>query len=99
MTKKFPRVATDEDMPAPPMTVSEAVKHGSRIEQLVAMRRVAAAAIDAPETPPRELKSLMISVNAFSKEIEALEAQEHEAAEEALRATTTVDERWRPEAI
>lgn len=99
MTKKFPRVATDEDAPAPPMTVSEAVKHGSRMDQLVAMRRVAAAAIDSPETPPRELKSLMISVNAFSKEIEALEKQEQEAAEEASKGGVTKDERWRPEAI
>lgn len=99
MTKKSLRVATDEDVPAPPLTVAEAVLHGSRMDQLVAMRRIAAAAIDSPETSPRDLKALMLSVNEFSKEIEQLRASLAEEVRDAEVSSGVVSTKWRPEAI
>lgn len=83
MTIPTLRVASDDDEPRPPMTVSEAVLSGSRLDQLVAMRRVAADAIDAADTSPRDLKALMISVNDFSKEIEDLRTLEGERVRDA----------------
>lgn len=99
MPKKPLRVATEEDVPAPPMTVSEAVKHGSRLDQLTAMQRVAAAAIDSPETSPVALKALMLSVNEFSKEIEQLRASQAEEVRDAEVSSGAVSTKWRPEAI
>ena len=99
MPKKPLRVATDEDVPAPPLTVAEAVLHGSRMDQLVAMRRIAAAAIDSPDTSPRDLKALMLSVNEFSKEIEQLRASLAEELRDAEVSSGAVSTKWRPEAI
>lgn len=99
MPKKPLRVATDEDVPAAPLSVSEAVLHGSRLDQLVAMRRIAADAIDSPDTSPRDLKALMLSVNEFSKEIEQLRASLAEEARDAEVSNGAVSTKWRPEAI
>ncbi|MCC3277523.1 hypothetical protein LJ753_16790 [Arthrobacter sp. zg-Y20] len=99
MPEKYPRVATADDVPAPPLTVAEAVLRGSRLDQLVAMRRIAAAAIDSPETSPRDLKALMLSVNEFSKEIEQLRASLAEEARDAEVANGVISTKWRPEAI
>ena len=99
MPKKPLRVATDEDAPAPPLTVAEAVLHGSRMDQLVAMRRIAAAAIDSPDTSPRDLKALMLSVNEFSKEIEQLRASLAEEVRDAEVSSGAVSTMLRPEAI
>lgn len=99
MTKQFPGAATDDDLPAPPLTVAEAVLHGSRMDQLIAMRRIAAAAIDSPDTSPRDLKALMLSVNDFSKEIEQLRASQAEEVRDAEVSSGAVSTKWRPEAI
>lgn len=99
MPKKPLRVATEEDAPAPPRTVAEAVLHGSRMDQLVAMRRIAAEAIDSPETSPRDLKALMISVNDFSKEIEQLRAAQAEEVRDAEVQSGSISTAWRIEAI
>lgn len=99
MPKKSLRVASDDDLPRPPMTVSEAVTSGSRIDQLIAMRRIAADAIDDTDTAPRDLKALMISVNDFSKEIDELRAIQAEEALDAEAYDGNVSTAWRPEAI
>lgn len=98
-TKKPLRVATDADAPSAPMGVTEAVLGGSRLDQLVAMRHVAAKAIDSEDTRPTDLKALMISVNDFSKEIEELRAVESERARDAEVGSGNVSTAWRPEAI
>ena len=99
MPRKSLRVATEDDAPPSPLSVSEAILTGSRLEQLVAMRRVAGAAIDHPDTSPRDLKALMLSVNEFSKEIEELRALEAEQARDAEVQSGSISTAWRPEAI
>lgn len=65
-------------------TVSAA---GSRLDELRAMRVVLAKAIDAPETPARELSPLVRRLQELSVDIESLEAIEAEQREtESTRA-------------
>lgn len=58
-----------------PPTVSKAK---TRLEEMIAMRHVLAAAIDAPDTPARELSPLVRRLTELSELIESLEAREAE---------------------
>lgn len=69
------RVVADGES-APPMNVSDAAAHGTRLDELRAMRRVLAAHIDNENTLARDLASLMRQAREVSKEIEELEAVE-----------------------
>ena len=69
-------------------TVSEAE---SRLDELRAMRVVLAKAIDAPETPARELSPLVRRLSELSEDIEKLEAREAEAKDDN-RARSLIDE-------
>lgn len=51
----------------------------TRLQELQAMRRVLAAAIDAPDTPARELSPLVRRLEELGVAIEDLEARERDA--------------------
>ena len=93
------RAATDEDQPAPTWTISEAAEHGSQLDQLHALRRRIAAALDSDSTLARDLASLSKRMMEISKEIEQLEAQEKEEARDAEVSDGNINTAWRPEAI
>ena len=66
-------------------TVSEAE---SRLDELRAMRVVLARAIDAPETPARELSPLVRRLSELAVDIESLEAREAEQRRDEERRET-----------
>lgn len=66
------------DERAAPTTVAGASEHGTRLDELRAMRRVLAAHIDNDQTLARDLAALMRQAREISKEIEGLELQEAE---------------------
>lgn len=77
-------------------SVLEAAEGGSRIDELVQMRRVIARALDNENTAARDLASLSKRQIEISREIDALERQ---AKEEAEESAVTADEAWSAEAI
>lgn len=74
----------------------EAATEGSRLDELVQIRKVIARAIDNENTSPRDLAALSRRQIEISKEIEALKRQ---AAEEASDGAISEDEAWSEEAI
>lgn len=91
--------AVSENERREPATVSEAAMQGDRLAELKAMRRVIARALDSDRTLARDLASLSRRQMELGKEIEALEAEQAEAAHEAEVASGEVSTAWRPEAI
>lgn len=71
-------------------TVSEAE---SRLDELRAMRVVLAKAIDAPDTPARELSPLVRRLQELSEDIEKLEVRQFEDLKEKER-TSSEDTPW-----
>lgn len=102
MARAHLRVATPgEQAPAAakvaPLTVSQAAAAGSRLEELQAMRRRVASAIDDPNTPARDLAALTRRQIEMGKEIEAI--QTAAAQEEHERTAASADEDWDASAI
>ncbi|MBF6291814.1 hypothetical protein IU454_08045 [Nocardia farcinica] len=91
-------VADDERPPAPdkPKTILEAAESGSRLEELQAMRRRIAQALDNPGTPARDLAALSRRQLEIGKEIEAIQIAEHE---DYSVIANTDDEDWDESAI
>lgn len=89
----------EPDERAAPSTVTDAADHGSRLDELRAMRRVLAAHIDSDQTLARDLAPLMRQAREISKEIESMEIQatEDQAGEDADNGAS--DAVWRPQAI
>ena len=56
-----------------------------RLAEAIAMRAVLAAALDAPETPARELPPLVRRMTELSELIESLEAREAEQRRDEKR--------------
>jgi hypothetical protein len=72
-------VKADEKLePKRPRTILEAAEHGSRIEELRAMRRRLARALDDPNTAARDLAALSRRQLEIGKEIEAIVVSEDE---------------------
>ena len=71
-------------------TVSKAK---GRLEELIAMRAVMAKALDAEDTPARELPALVRRMIECSELIESLEARQFEDLKEKER-TSTEDTPW-----
>ena len=91
-------VAPDET--APPATMSDAIRTGSRLDELKAMHRVLAAHIDSENTLARDLAPLMRQAREISLEIESLETQKSERqAEQEDDFNGASHSEWRPEAI
>lgn len=92
--------AVRPDEKAPPVTMSNAIRSGSRLDELKAMHRVLAAHIDSENTLARDLAPLMRQAREISKEIESLEEREAEREEyEGGVILGSGDAEWRPEAI
>lgn len=91
------RAVTDVDKPVRKiLSILEAAEFGSRLDELVAMRRRIAKALDSDDTSPRDLSSLSRRQIEISKEIDALKKQ---LDEEATHDADTSDEEWSEEAI
>ena len=91
------RVVGPDEKPARVIrSVEEASEFGTRVDELVQMRRVIARAIDNENTSPRDLAALSRRQIEISKEIEALRRQQQE---EANGAGSVVDEAFDAEAI
>ena len=72
-------------------TVSKAE---GRLEELVAMRAVMAKALDAEDTPARELPALVRRMIECSELIESLEAREAEAKAKEKERASSDDTPW-----
>lgn len=100
MASKKPHLRAAEEGEAPQeLSVSDAAARGSRLEELIAMRRVIARHIDNEQTAARDLAALSRRQMELSKEIEAEKARVAREAEEASNVEHVSDEEWRPEAI
>ncbi|HEX6458793.1 MAG TPA: hypothetical protein VF032_07740 [Thermoleophilaceae bacterium] len=91
--RKNLRAVSADEKPEPktPKTILEAAEAGSRIEELRAMRRRIARALDDPNTPARDLAALSRRQLEIGKEIEAIMIAEDE--EHSVVAQTD-DEVW-----
>ena len=90
-----------EDVPLDPpkrsfASVLEAAEEGTRLDELVQMRRVIARALDSTATTPTAIAALTLRLTGISKEIEA--AKRHDK-EESDAGGTSEDEAWDDEAI
>lgn len=97
-TRKSPlRVVEADEAPSRKISsVLEAAEQGSRLDELMQIRKVIARALDNENTSPRDLASLSRRQIEISKEIEALRRQ---ASEEASDAANIEDEELDVEAI
>lgn len=77
--------------PKRPKTILESAENGSRIDELKAMRRRLAKAMDDPNTPARDLAALSRRQLEIGREIEAIEVAEDE--DKSVIAQTD-DEAW-----
>lgn len=84
MAKPLRAVADDEKAPAKaPTTVVGALEHGTRRDELVAMRLRIGKAIDDPNIRGADLAALSRRLLEIGKEIDAMDAAaEQEAAED-----------------
>lgn len=97
MPRRVPlRDATNEAPPKKPLTVTDAASIGTHKDLLVAMRARVATAVQDPNTPARDLAALTRRLMEIAKDIEAIDAQEREEAEELADAP---DEDWSEAAI
>ena len=97
MPRRAPlRDATNEAPPKKPLTVTDAASIGTHTDLLVAMRARVATAVQDPNTPARDLAALTRRLMEIAKDIEAMDAQEREEAEELADAP---DEDWSEAAI
>ena len=93
------RAAGENEKPPPAKdikSVLDAAEHGSRLDELIQMRRVIARALDNENTSPRDLAALSRRQIEISREIEALKRQQSEEAESSDAAE---DDEWSEEAI
>ncbi|WP_052372642.1 hypothetical protein [Nocardia otitidiscaviarum] len=94
---KLRAVAPDETATRDaPKTILQAAEDGSRLEELQAMRRRIARALDDPNTAARDLAALSRRQLEISKEIEAIQIAEDE--DHSVIANTD-DEDWDESAI
>lgn len=94
MTSKTPlRAVVDGEKVTPALskTILQAAEDGSRIDELKAMRRRLARAMDDPNTPARDLAALSRRQLEIGKEIEAIVVSEDEDHSVVVNAD---DEDW-----
>lgn len=91
--KTLRAVAPDEkpEPPKRPCSILEAAEQGSRIEELRAMRRRIARAMDDMNTPARDLAALSRRQLEIGREVEAIVISEDE---EHSVVVQTADEAW-----
>jgi hypothetical protein len=94
MTRKSPLRAVDPDETPEaqgPRTILQAAELGSRLDELKAMRRRIARAMDDPNTPARDLAALSRRQLEIGREVEAIVIAEDE---DHSVVVTTNDETW-----
>ena len=97
VAKRPLRAVGDDEKPVVKITsVLEAADEGTRLDELVQLRRVIARACDNENTSPRDLAALSRRQIEISKEIEALRRQQ---SEEDSDAANIADEEFDAEAI
>lgn len=91
--RKTLRAVTPDEKPAPkrPASILEAAELGSRLEELRAMRRRIAKAMDDVNTPARDLAALSRRQLEIGREIEAIVVAEDEDHSVVVNAD---DEAW-----
>lgn len=92
---KLRAVGADERPMVAVESVTDAVEFGSRVDELVQMRKVVARAIDTTASA-RDLAALTKRLTEISKEIDVLRKQEREEADDGA---VSGDEEWSAEAI
>ena len=91
-TKRLRAVkAGEKSQPAKRPTILEAAEAGSRLEELKAMRRRIAQALDDPNTPARDLAALSRRQLEIGREVEAIVIAEDEDHSVVVSAD---DEAW-----
>ena len=90
-TRKPLRAVTADEVREPPKSILDAAEQGSRIEELRAMRRRLARAMDDPNTPARDLAALSRRQLEIGREIEAIVVSEDEDHSVVVNAD---DEVW-----
>ncbi len=93
------RVATTDDIPAPPKSLTEAIESGDRLDELKAMRRILVAHMESENALTRDVPPLVRQVRELSKEIESLELRAAEEEVEVLADNGSTDAVWKPTAI
>lgn len=97
MTRKSPlRAVAPDEKSSKPSSILEAAERGSRIEELGAMRRRIARAMDDPNTPARDLAALSRRQLEVGREIEAIVIAEDE---ERSVVSNRGEEDWDEDAI
>lgn len=91
------RLATPDDVPVAPLSLSEAISKGNRLDELKALRVILVAHISGENTLARDLAALTRQLMAISKEIEELELADK--PDELGKAADTDDERFDPRAV
>lgn len=85
------RVVAPDERREVPKSILEAAEQGSRLEELRAMRRRLAVALDDPNTPARDLAALSRRQLEIGREIEAIVVAEDEDHSVVVNAD---DEAW-----
>lgn len=97
MARAFKVVGPDDESEGDGIvSVFDAGERGSRMDELVQIRRIIARALDEPSTPARELAPLTRRYSEVSNEIESLRS---EWAEEARDSEVSDDEKFSASAI
>lgn len=84
------------------MTLSDAISDGTRLDELRAIRRILVSHMEHEDTLARDLAALTRQMREISKEIETLEVQERESAQEKRDDDSSGSARgevWKLEAI
>jgi hypothetical protein len=91
--RKTLRAVAPDEKPEPvrPSTILEAAEAGSRLEELRAMRRRIAKALDDVNTPARDLAALSRRQLEIGREVEAIEVTDDEDRSVVVNAD---DEAW-----
>lgn len=89
--RKPPLRAVTADEKAKPKSILEAAELGSRLEELRAMRRRLARALDDPNTPARDLAALSRRQLEIGREISAILIAEDEDHSVVVNSS---DEAW-----
>lgn len=83
MAKQFRVIDPDDDpISVDIVSVLDAGERGTRLDELVQLRRILARAIDDPQTPAKELSPLSRRYSEVSSEIHSLKKRELEEAED-----------------
>ncbi|GAB3192125.1 hypothetical protein [Nesterenkonia suensis] len=96
MAAELKAVGPEDSDFRPVESVSDAVEFGTRLDELIQMRRVIARRLDIEDTSARDLAALTKRLGDISKEIEGLQKQ---WAEEARESDVSSDEEFSAEAI